>query len=282
MGLLNRLCRPPRTAEQRTFYDDLASGGPRWTLFSFERRFSARVALESPSFRKHFVGLLAPLLDGSERMLDLGCGTGMYLPLVAPLCRTLVGAELSTEYARMASETIAAHGLSNTAVVVQDGAHLAFPAGSFDAALCVDSLHHVEHLDATLRELARVLRPGGKVFVFEPNAVNPLLFAMFLIDRNEWGALGRCRLGRYRRVFERHFEAVRGEPNGLVIAPKGRLTRALADFLASKSTPAVLRDLSPKLFFHMRSRRLRDDPADPPSGRAWLGASHSGSLDPSA
>jgi SAM-dependent methyltransferase len=54
---------------------------------------------------------------------------------------------------------------------------LPFPSGTFDAAYAVNVLHHAGDAvaqDAALAELARVVRPGGLVFVHEINTINPL------------------------------------------------------------------------------------------------------------
>lgn len=49
---------------------------------------------------------------------------------------------------------------------------LDFPDNSFDAVIGNSALHHVD-VEACLRELHRVLRPGGRLVVFEPNLLNP-------------------------------------------------------------------------------------------------------------
>ena len=212
------------------------------------------MALGSPSFQKYFLALILPVLSRPERLLDVGCGTGMYFPLIAPLCGSLTGIELSSGTARLARQAARDYDLSNVSITLQDSSALAHPDDCFDAALCVDSLHHIYDLEGTLAEIARVVKPGGDILIFEPNLANPLLLAMCVLDRNEWGAVGRCYKWRYERRFARRFRRVRGRYNGLLIGPQGKLSLAIADFLLREPFSRVLACFSPKLFFHLENR----------------------------
>jgi SAM-dependent methyltransferase len=62
-------------------------------------------------------------------------------------------------------------------LVIQDGARTPFAAGRFDVVTVSAVLHHVPPAErpAVYRELARVLRPGGRLYVFEHNPRNPLV-----------------------------------------------------------------------------------------------------------
>ncbi|MBW2271998.1 MAG: class I SAM-dependent methyltransferase [Deltaproteobacteria bacterium] len=246
---------PPLSTEATSkFYDALASGEEGRSLWGMEKRFSPEVAIQSPSFRSYFRDVLADLLDPSAKVIDVGCGTGMYHPVLAPLCGELTGVELSEKSAALARQSAEAYGLSGVSIAIQDSTQLAFPDGHFDAALCVDFLHHVFDLDAALRELARVVKPGGDIVVFEPNCLNPLLLLMCVLDRNEWAAASRCYRGKYERIFSRHFDRCEGQYNGLLIGPQGRLSLALAEFMLESPLAPLLRWMSPKLLFRMRNR----------------------------
>jgi len=254
--------RPLDPRRQRRFYDDLSEGLTKRWLWGLEKRFSPAAAVDSPSFAKHFTRLLEPILHPGMDVLDVGCGTGIYFPLLSPLCGRLTGAELSTRYARLARDNARDYHLRGVHLTVQDSARMAFADDSFDAAVCVDALHHVYDLDGTLRELARVVRPGGEVVVFEPNCLNPLLLALCFFDRNEWGAIRRCWKGRYERLFGRFFEPVDSAYNGLLIGPQGRLSNAVADFLLEGPAPALLGRFSPEIFFHLRVPEQASGPGD--------------------
>jgi len=57
-----------------------------------------------------------------------------------------------------------------------DGTHIPFPAEHFDIAYAACVFHHIDHTEhiSLLKELRRILRPGGNLFVFEHNPYNPL------------------------------------------------------------------------------------------------------------
>lgn len=97
------------------------------------------------------------LLDGVRpgRALDLGCGSGRYLRLLADRgVPEVVGADLSTAMLERARE-------SGSRLVRSGVASLPFAAESFDLVVCALVVGHVVSLDPAIGEVARVLRPGG-------------------------------------------------------------------------------------------------------------------------
>jgi SAM-dependent methyltransferase len=94
-------------------------------------------------------------------MLDLGCGTGRALELVP----AALGADASLEMIRKAPR--------GRVVCARAGA-LPFRPGAFQALLCSNSFHHYAEPAATLREIRRVLAPGGRAVLIGPNLEHPL------------------------------------------------------------------------------------------------------------
>jgi SAM-dependent methyltransferase len=95
------------------------------------------------------------------RVLDLGCGAGHVSFAVASRVRKVVACDLSPEMLSVVDAAAAARGLSNIETREGVAENLPFPAASFDFVLSRYSAHHWRDLDAGLREIARVLRPGG-------------------------------------------------------------------------------------------------------------------------
>lgn len=98
-----------------------------------------------------------------ERVLDLGAGDGnLRAALHAAGAREVVGMEPQPELAAVAATA--------GPVVIGRGEALPFAPESFDAVVSMDVLHHVpaEGLEPALREVHRVLRPGGRFVVSEP------------------------------------------------------------------------------------------------------------------
>jgi SAM-dependent methyltransferase len=105
--------------------------------------------------------LLVSLLgQGPGRCLDLGCGTGAFVPLLVAQGWTVVGVDLSADQLRVALERV---GEMAEALVQADAAALPFEDGSFDAVVAVLVHTDMDAYDTALREAARVLRQGGRL-----------------------------------------------------------------------------------------------------------------------
>jgi SAM-dependent methyltransferase len=124
---------------------------------------------------------LAPA-DG-DRVLDAGCGHGLALLALGALADArLVGIDRDAARLRVAAGAGVAARLAGA-----DLACLPFADGSFDKVLCSEVLEHAADDRAALRELHRVLRPGGVLAVSVPHANFP--WAWDPINR-AWRALG--------------------------------------------------------------------------------------------
>jgi ubiquinone/menaquinone biosynthesis C-methylase UbiE len=97
----------------------------------------------------------------SRRVLDLGCGAGHVTFNVAAHARDVTAYDLSSEMLDVVARAAAERGLRN--VVTRNGVaeQLPFANESFDYVLSRYSAHHWHDFDAALREVSRVLKPGG-------------------------------------------------------------------------------------------------------------------------
>lgn len=136
---------------------------------------------ESPSGRRRaerradlFIerGGLAP----GRRALELGCGTGVFLEKTAPSGATIHGLDLSEDLLVKARARLA--GFANVTLDRGNAEQMLYPAADFDTAYGSSVLHHLD-LDAALREVHRVVRPGGRLVFAEPNILNPQVALMF-------------------------------------------------------------------------------------------------------
>jgi SAM-dependent methyltransferase len=110
-------------------------------------------------------------LRGGDRALDVGCGAGdMVLDLmaiVAPGVRG-VGIDVSDTMIEVATQRAAERTIP-AEFIVGDAHALDFPDGTFQGVTCTRVLQHVEDPSAAVREMARVLAPGGRIVLLEPD-----------------------------------------------------------------------------------------------------------------
>jgi SAM-dependent methyltransferase len=100
------------------------------------------------------------------RVLENGCGVGMYAKHLEPYSHQVIGLEYDFERARQAREGV-------TDIINAAGETLPFPQGSFDLILSHEVLEHVHDDRAALEEMVRVLRQGGRIVLFCPNRGYP-------------------------------------------------------------------------------------------------------------
>jgi phosphatidylethanolamine/phosphatidyl-N-methylethanolamine N-methyltransferase len=99
------------------------------------------------------------------RVLEVGVGTGLALPLYRPDHR-VVGIDLSPDMLRRAEQRVADRNLWNVERLAEmDAANLAFPDGSFDVAVAMFVMTVVPDCPCVLAEMTRVVRPGGRIVV---------------------------------------------------------------------------------------------------------------------
>lgn len=168
-------------------------------------RVTAHAAGQVEELRARLQAFVAP--KGTERAVDAGTGPGTLALALAPLVREVVGVDLVPELLESARRTAP----ENATFVEGDATQLPFEAGEFDLACSRRTIHHVARPELAVAELARVTKPGGRVFVNDQIAPLDPLEALDL-DRFE-----RARDPSHARVlpdidFRHLFEA-----NGLVL-----------------------------------------------------------------
>lgn len=100
-----------------------------------------------------------------DRVLDVGCGTGYLTRIIAPVAAEVTGVDPSPpmiEHARR-------HAPGNCTYLVGEGQRLDLPDSSFDVVVSTFAVHHMptDQRGAAVREMFRVLRPGGRLLIGE-------------------------------------------------------------------------------------------------------------------
>lgn len=104
-------------------------------------------------------------LGKAERVLDLGCGDGQYLPTLAQPGARVLGADRSAVALERAARRAPMADLS----LIGDDQRLTLEDNSVDRIWCVDTIEHVVDTQVFLSEARRVLTPGGRILVATPN-----------------------------------------------------------------------------------------------------------------
>jgi SAM-dependent methyltransferase len=168
---------------QRRFYERTAG--------RYDRKFLRSTWPRNQEVKARFV---LDELRGARTVLEVGSGTGQIAAELLARDGSLeyVGVDLSSAMLDVARARLAVYGARAT---LRESSAASIPAGdgSFDAAFGVDVLHHVEDREAVLRELRRVVRPGGRVVFLEGNPIFPITLALALALREERGLLSISR-----------------------------------------------------------------------------------------
>ena len=98
-------------------------------------------------------------------ILDAGCGGGGMPLSFAEEARRVVGIDLAPRFADAGHRIAAERGLGNLSFARADGQALPFPDAAFDMVLSHAVIEHVADAALYLRELARVLKPGGTMYL---------------------------------------------------------------------------------------------------------------------
>ena len=118
--------------------------------------------------------------QGFGRVLDLGCGGGHVSFAMAPLAGAVVAYDLSEAMLSAVAAEADVRGITN--LTTQQGAAEALPFadGSFDFIATRYSAHHWLDVPAALREIRRVVKPGGCVMMMDVVAPEDVLFDTFI------------------------------------------------------------------------------------------------------
>lgn len=216
----------------RSFYGFLAStfATPDWSFMNYGYAGGGNdpLLLVEDEPNRCFIRMydytlgLAGAVAGCD-VLEVGSGRGGGSSWIARTqgVRTVTGVDLSGSAVALCRRL---HRAPNLRFEQGDAEALPFPAGSFDVVLNVESCHHYPSLPTFLREVERVLRPGGAFCV-----------------ATYWDRSG---LARFERALaDAPLDVVRTADIGARVADGLRATNAMKSMLIEREAPRVLRPL---------------------------------------
>jgi SAM-dependent methyltransferase len=127
---------------------------------------------ESPAGKLRWarrVKMLSSHLRAGMTVLELGCGTGTFTRELARSGADIIAIDVSPEPLEIARANYSA---PNVHYQTENAYALSYPDVAFDSVVGSSVLHHLE-VEEALRNIYRVLKPGGTIFFTEPNMLNP-------------------------------------------------------------------------------------------------------------
>jgi len=143
-----------RAKDVQAFFERVATDWDTMRLAYYDERVIERMAEVSGA-------------DRSMTVADIGTGTGFVAAGIAPRVRRVLAVDNSPAMLDVARKNLGELGVSNVELREGDVRGLPLESGSVDAAFANMVLHHVEDPTAMLREMARVVKPGGVVAVVD-------------------------------------------------------------------------------------------------------------------
>src|SRR5262249_21848613 len=197
-------------------------------------------------------------LKRGERVVDVGCGPGFLCEMMAAAVGPtghVTGIDISEDLIRFATDNKTSETIDYR---VGDAAALPVDAGQFDLAVSTQVLEYVTDADAALREMARVLRPGGRAFIIDTD-----------FDSWVWHAADTERMARIMNAWDPHCADPR-LPRTLAL----RLRAAGFKVVNVEAYPVLSTTYRPGDFCHGLSRLMADflpkRGFDPRVLEAWL------------
>jgi len=186
----------------RKYYRKLLERKPR----DYYERFDQNMLDKRPLVRDLIVKAFDRLLpDKVDHLLDVGCGTCFYFPLLSTKANRITGIDLCIPMLDQAQELIKEKDLQNCDVREASALDLPFEDNSVDVVLSWGFLHDVPDVDMALQEISRVLKPNGRYIALEPNLLNPSIFWYHFRRRVEWGLFSKNQF-RMPRIFRKYFQ----------------------------------------------------------------------------
>ena len=211
-------------------------------------------------FLEHFgaEGLRGKLL------LDVGCGMGGKTVWYAEAgAATVIGVDLESKHARQSARFAAARGqTARVHVAVADAMRLPFADGAFEVVTANDSMEHFADPAAALRELSRVLRPGGRLYLYFTPYRSPLGSHLYDHVKIPWCQIVLPRPLLYATLERTVQDEERAQGGPDPEARAARRFREIVDYFENHVNGITVRRFGEILAAEpsLRTRRLRYEP----------------------
>ena len=128
------------------------------------------------------------VIGGCNKLLDVGCGTGLFINKMNNNCKYLFGIDPSKYAIKKARYNVNISKNNNVVLVQGEARMLPFNNNMFDAVCCFDVLEHIPCFDvyASIKEICRV---SNRFIILSINMDNPYDYHPTILPRNEWNTI---------------------------------------------------------------------------------------------
>ena len=160
--------------------DSHASKQQALVLFEYEAEQYATSRAQESGFRDQLAIVLRMLAGRQGRILDIGCAAGAEIPALREMHLRVVGLDFSASMLRYAWQRFSAD--SDVMFCQGDAEFVPFRSASFDHVTCLGVMEYLPSYRPALREISRVLRPGGLAVFSLPSRISPYYLTTQISD----------------------------------------------------------------------------------------------------
>lgn len=146
-------------------------------------------------------------LKGTEKVLDIATGAGHTALAFASYVSECEGIDLTKEMVQVASKLASDRGVQNVRFQIGDAENLPFPDATFDMITCRFGAHHFPNPEKAVKEVSRVLKPGGRFLLVDHYAPADTELDTFVNSINQMRDPSHVRessLSEWRVYFANH------------------------------------------------------------------------------
>lgn len=153
-----------RQRKEKSIWEKMAASYDNSALANFEEAY------------RHSIEKCVQAVCREDRVLEIGCGTGLITLEVAPHVKQIEAVDITPQMITIAQRKADQQGVKNVQFQVYDGYALPYADASFDAVLIFNVLHIVKEPRTLLREARRLLKPGGGLITATDCYAEPVPF----------------------------------------------------------------------------------------------------------
>jgi len=166
--------------EEAILYDD---------FYTSKKKFSLKYYLTI--FQKDRMKKILPLLKikKGDNVLDVGCGSGHYLVLMAKTGANITGLDYSEQMLSMSKKLLEKNNIKNYELIQANALNIPKEKETYNFILSTGLLDYIEDVNKAIEEMSRVIKEGGKLLVCVPSKFSP-----FFLFRTKIGNIFRRKL----------------------------------------------------------------------------------------